>query len=93
MKKVKSLALILCGVVFLAGEASANPVQIKAYKEAFLDESPKCMMCHMDKMPKKEDGKHELNDYGKSVLKENPKPDAETYKKIGKAKLPEGAKP
>ena len=48
-----------------AAEASIN--MIKAYKEAFPDAHPKCINCHVDEKPKKEDGQHENNEYGKAV--------------------------
>lgn len=79
--------ILLSGAIFIfiaAGSASANVNQIKFYKEAFPGESPKCMTCHIDKVPKK-DGKHDLNPYGLKVKAENPTPTAETYKKVGKA--------
>lgn len=83
MKKIIVFAI----VVFFAATArvQADPKQIKVYKEAFPDESPKCIMCHASKMPKKDDGQHELNDYGKKVKAENAEPTAETYTKVGKA--------
>lgn len=55
----------------------------KAYKSAFGTEKPKCTTCHVDKVPKKEDGKHDLNDYGKKIVAANPKPDEETLKQVG----------
>lgn len=61
-----------------------NIRQIKAYKEVFPDAKPKCIDCHVDAIPKKDAGKHELNDYGKKVKETNTAPDVETYKKIGK---------
>ena len=66
--------------------AWANVKQIKAYKETFPDEKPKCAHCHVDEKPKKEDGRHELNEYGKKVLKAKTgeTPDAETYRNAGK---------
>ncbi|OIO36766.1 MAG: hypothetical protein AUJ72_05720 [Candidatus Omnitrophica bacterium CG1_02_46_14] len=73
-------------VVFLfsSGLALANLEQIKLYKEAFPGEKPKCTTCHVDKMPKKDDGKHEWNEYGLKVKKVKEKPDVETYKTVGK---------
>ncbi|MBI2094726.1 MAG: hypothetical protein HYT89_00980 [Candidatus Omnitrophica bacterium] len=66
--------------------AWANVKQVKIYKEAFPDEKPKCAHCHADEKPKKEDGQHELNEYGKKVLqaKTGETPDAEAYRKVGK---------
>jgi len=71
---------------FLAGTtAMANLTQLKLYKEAFPGETPKCTTCHVDKIPKKEDGKHEWNAYGQKVIKMKAVPDADTYKAAGKA--------
>lgn len=80
--------IVLVAVLTAAGllpsvPASADTKQIKLYKEAFPDEKPKCARCHVDEKPKKDDGQHELNDYGKNVLEINKEPDAETYKKAG----------
>ena len=72
-------------VIFSSGPALANLEQAKIYKAAFPDaEKPKCIMCHVDKMPKKDDGKHDWNEYGLKVRKVKEKPDEETYKTVGK---------
>ncbi len=68
--------------------AHADMAQIKAYKEAYPDSTPKCINCHVDKMPKKDDGAHEGNDYGNAIVKAAKakgleKPDASTYKAQG----------
>ena len=71
-------------VLFSAGIASANLGQVKIYKSAFPDaEKPKCTTCHVDKMPKKDDGMHEWNDYGKKVRAVKETPDEDTYKSVG----------
>lgn len=76
------------GLVFWMTAAQASMKETKVYKEAFPDARIKCMDCHVDAMPKKDDGKHELNDYGKAVIAETVKPDlsptVDTYKKVGK---------
>ena len=64
--------------------AAANVKMIKAYKEAYPDEKPKCQHCHVDEKPKKEDGKHDLNEYGKKVIEISKEPSSEVYKKLGK---------
>ena len=80
--KVSALSIT---TLFLSGVAFANLEQVKLYKEAFPDEEkPKCMNCHVDKIPKKEDGKHDWNEYGQKVRKVKEKPDVETYKTAGK---------
>ena len=75
----------MTGLVFWSLPAHAGLAQIKAYKETYPDAKPKCIDCHADKMPKKDDGAHELNEYGKAVLKAagTDKPGADTYKKVG----------
>ena len=87
MKKVTFL--IVAGFILWAVPAHANMTQIKAYKDAYADSKPKCIDCHVDKMPKKDDGAHELNDYGKAVVKaakdaKLDKATADTYKSVGK---------
>lgn len=73
-------------VLLLPSEASANVTQQKYYKSAF-GEKPKCTACHTDKMPKKADGKHELNEYGHKVMAAaaGKKPKKATYEQVGPA--------
>jgi hypothetical protein len=84
----KTTFVLLTGFIFWALSAHADMTQIKAYKEAYPDAKPKCIDCHVDKMPKKDDGAHENNDYGKSIVKaaqaaKLDKPTADTYKAVG----------
>ena len=81
-----SMTLVLTFVFLVATvtAAMANLEQIKLYKTAFPDEKPKCTTCHVDKTPKKEDGKHEWNEYGQKLKKVKTPPDADTYKTVGK---------
>lgn len=88
MKKLLRLFLILSFVSILASPAWADIKQIKMYKEAFPDEKPKCACCHVDKKPNKDDGKHDLNEYGKKVKVLANEPTAENYKAAGKAPEP-----
>ena len=82
--------LVIALLVFLiVSPAWANVKQIKAYKEAYPDEKPKCACCHVDKKPSKEEGKHEPNDYGKKVIALSKAPTADNYKEAGKAPEPE----
>ncbi len=69
MKNVnlKFLVLIVASMFVLSNVAQANFNMIKAYKDAFPDTHPKCINCHVDEKPKKEDGQHENNDYGKAA--------------------------
>ena len=84
MKKI--IFLILSGFILSNVPAFASFSQIKEYKQTYPDAKPKCVECHVDKMPKKDDGKHELNDYGKAAVKAagTNKPTADTYKTVGK---------
>lgn len=84
MKSEKIVVAVLAFAFFAVANASADVKQTKLYKEAFPAETPKCIFCHIDKIPKKDEGKHELNAYGLKVKKENATPTAETYKKVGK---------
>ncbi len=78
------LAAAVIAVSLLVPElAFATLEQSKIYKSAFNTEKPKCLTCHVDKIPKKEDGKHELNEYGKKLASVNPAPDEATYKQVG----------
>ncbi len=71
----------------LAPQAHADLKQMKAYKEAYPDSKLKCVDCHAEAKPSKDDGQHELNDYGKTVkalVKPEVAPTADEYKKAGK---------
>ena len=86
--KIHSFFLIFCAILLFPSLAYAGLKQIKAYKEAYLDEKPKCVSCHTTDRPKREDGAYDLNDYGKKVKAIKSEPDADAYKQAGKA--PEG---
>ena len=77
--------VILIAILAWSIPALANMKMIKAYKEAYPDSKPKCVNCHVDAMPKKDDGAHDPNDYGKAVLTAAgaEKPTADTYTKVG----------
>ncbi len=75
---------VLTGFLFTAAPAHANLKETKKYKEAFPDAKPKCINCHMDEKPKKDDGQHDPNDYGKAVIKAASEPTVDTYKQVGK---------
>ena len=86
LKKIGSvLGIAFCFVLLGSSLAKANVAQIKLYKAAFPDTKPQCIFCHVDKLPKKDEGKHEHNAYGKKILETDAKPTADTYKKIGTA--------
>ena len=83
---------VLLGFALWTMPAQANLKEIKKYKEAYPDTKPVCINCHAVEKPKKEDGQHDMNDYGKAVLKAAGEPKAatavetavETYQKVGK---------
>ena len=90
---IKHNSTVIVAIVFLSlfvpRHSLANVETVKLYKNVFEGEKPKCACCHVDKTPKKEEGKHELNDYGKKILvakKElnKEKVDEEVLKKVGK---------
>ena len=79
---------IISMFILWAVPAHADLSQIKAYKETYPDAKPKCIDCHVDKMPKKDDGQHDNNDYGKAAVAAAKKagldkPTADTYKALG----------
>ena len=87
---MKRMILGLGVLAFLSfTNAEANVEQIKIYKEAYPDAKPKCIDCHVDKVPKKDDGLHALNDYGNKVLGLCPAPTADTYKDAGPIEIKE----
>lgn len=49
--------------------AQANVKQLKVYRKVYPNFKPQCIYCHIDKKPKKADGKHDLNAYGLKVQK------------------------
>lgn len=60
----------------------ANVNQIKLYKATFPDSKPKCIFCHVDKLPKKDEGMHEPSAYGRKI-REAAEITADTYKQVG----------
>ena len=84
---IKAVIVSVTGI-FFTSTVFANLEQVKIYKAAFPDEEkPKCIACHIDKIPKKDDGKHDWNEYGLKVRKIKEKPDEETYKAAGKNRV------
>ncbi len=82
------IAVIFLGFVLWVGSAQADMKEMNFYKEAFPGAKIKCGDCHVNALPKKEDGKHELNAYGKAAMDEAAKTGAkvmaDTFKKVGK---------
>jgi hypothetical protein len=84
MKKGMILFIGLAVVLGMA-TAQANMKEMKVYKEAFPDAKIKCIDCHVDAMPKKDAGKHDLNAYGNAVVAESKDGvTVGTLKKVGK---------
>jgi hypothetical protein len=84
MNQLKKAGLISGFVFVTLGNtlAMADVKQVKFYKAAFPGSQPKCIFCHIDKLPKKDDGMHEPNAYGKKI-KEAAEITAQTYKEVG----------
>lgn len=74
---------VLCFVFLGNSFVMANVDQIKLYKAAYPDSKPKCIFCHIDKLPKKDEGMHEHNAYGNKILETDAKPTVDTYIKVG----------
>jgi hypothetical protein len=86
MKKI--LWVMAALVVGWGFTAFANLEQQKLYKEAFPDAKPKCVTCHVDAIPKKDEGKHDWNAYGQAIKAkagEGVKPTVDAYKAVGPA--------
>src|SRR3989344_2784640 len=73
---------VLCFVFLGNSFVMANVEQIKLYKAAYPDSKPKCIFCHIEKLPKKDEGMHEPSAYGKKV-REAAEITADTYKQVG----------
>lgn len=69
MKKVTLSAALTLTLCVYATQGWANVDQLKFYRDENPDLKPNCMYCHIDKTPKKEKGKNELNPYGKEMKK------------------------
>ena len=66
------LLLVWCGWVAFTGISSADLDIQKQAKAAGVDVK-NCQYCHVDKLPKKDQGQHELNDAGKWLVAEKEK--------------------
>jgi hypothetical protein len=86
MKK-GTILIIGLGLLLWMASAQANLNDVKLYNDAYPGAKVKCIACHVDAMPKSDKGKHNLNAYGKAVVKACAKSKvrtADTYKKLGK---------
>jgi hypothetical protein len=78
MERTKSrfVALIVtlfwCGWTLLGGVSSATMEHQKEAKAAGIPATT-CNYCHMDKLPKKDEGKHDPNERGKWLIAEKEK--------------------
>ncbi len=69
---MKFLLFLIALTVLMFGipaSSSANVDLLKYYREVNPALKADCTYCHLDKLPKKEDGKHELNAYGSELKK------------------------
>lgn len=67
-----ALLLFWCGWIALSGTSTATLEHQKQAKAAGVDVK-NCQYCHVDKLPKKDEGKHESNDVGKWLIAEKEK--------------------
>jgi hypothetical protein len=67
-----AVLLAWCGWIALSGTSSATLDHQKEAKAAGVAVKD-CTSCHVDKLPKKDEGKHELNDAGKWLMAEKDK--------------------
>lgn len=72
-----AVLLAWCGWIALSGTSTATLDQQKQAKAAGVD-AKDCLTCHVDKLPKKDEGKHGLNDAGKWLVAEKEKRGAKT---------------
>jgi hypothetical protein len=72
--RIGSLAALLvwCGWVAFSSVSTADLEIQKQAKAAGVD-AKNCQYCHVDKLPKKDQGQHELNDVGKWLVAEKDK--------------------
>ena len=64
--------LVWCGWIALTSVSTADLEIQKQAKAAGVDVK-NCQTCHVDALPKKDEGKHELNDAGKWLVAEKAK--------------------
>jgi hypothetical protein len=69
------VALFWCGWMAFVGTSSATLEHQKQARDAGIDVKS-CQHCHVDKLPKKDKGKHEPNEVGKWLLAEKEKRNA-----------------
>lgn len=67
-KKILNFAILTILPLIFVSLSFANVDEMKVYREINPDLKPNCMYCHVDKAPKKDEGKHEFNAYGKKAV-------------------------
>lgn len=67
-KQYKTSAMLtFVAALAISLPAHASTDIVKVYKAAFEGSKPKCKFCHVLALPKKDDGQHDLNEYGQKV--------------------------
>ena len=69
------VTLVWCGWMLLGGTSTATIEHQKEAKAAGVP-ATSCVYCHVDKLPKKDQGMHEPNDRGKWLIAEKDKRNA-----------------
>jgi hypothetical protein len=72
--RLGAIAVLLawCGWIGFSGTSTAD-LEIQKQAKAAGVTVKDCTTCHVDKLPKKDEGKHELNDTGKWLVAEKEK--------------------
>lgn len=89
-QRMACLFSVLLLSAWIGGPASATVDLLKVYKKTYPDVAPKCLHCHTDAKPKKEDGMHDLNPYGEMMAgklkeaKDMAEPNEEFIKGLGR---------
>jgi len=78
-----SCLTIICFLIIGSINTEANIQQMKIYKEAFPGSKPNCISCHTVKLPKKNEGMHDLNAYGLKVKEVDATVSAGSYQAVG----------
>ncbi len=76
-----AVLLSWCGWIAFSGTSTATLEHQKQAKAAGVEAAKNCTYCHVDKLPKKDEGKHELNDVGKWLVAEKEKRGAKTRRR------------
>ena len=86
MKRGVMVGLVAVFLLASGGVSFATTKMAKEYKNVFgLDKAPKCVVCHVNEKPKKDDNNTELNEYGKKLKAVKEEVDEESLKSVGQA--------